>query len=167
MGYKLALSGVVVVLVIAGVAAIGSSGGGGEVVGAQARAASAHASTARVGRLPATARRGMNRFRARHGRHRLRYSRSLSRSARRHARYMARNGFGHLSTIRASRAFSSVAEIILRHAGAHGQPHTAIRGWANSAPHRSIMLSARYNAVGIGKVSRGGSTYWVAHLGRR
>ncbi len=167
MGQRMALSGVLVVLVIAGIVAISGLTSGKDVVGADARAAAAHASKARGGHLPAIARRKMNRFRARHGLRRLRYSRSLTRSARRHARYMVRHGFGHLSTIRASRAFRSVAELILRHGGSHGRPRATVRGWAHSPPHRSLMLSSRYGSVGIGKVSRGGSTYWVAHLGRR
>ena len=162
MGYKLALSGVLVVSVIAG---IGGLTGDRDLVNAEAEASSARASTAN-GRLATVARRAMNRFRARHRRHRLRYSPSLSRSARRQAIYMARHGFGHRSTVHASRAFRSVSEIILKHRGAHGDPGTAISGWGRSPAHRSIMLNGRYGSLGVAVVTRGGVTYWVAHVGR-
>jgi uncharacterized protein YkwD len=165
MGSRVAFPAMVVVFVVAGVLALRAVTGGGDVVGAEARAAQAHASGASSA-LPSIARAKMNAFRARHGRGRLRYSRSLTRSATRHARYMLRHGFGHLSVVRASRRFRSVAELILKHRG-HGQPATAVGGWAHSPAHRSLMLNGRYRSVGIGQVSGRGATYWVAHVGRR
>ncbi len=114
----------------------------------------------------------INGLRARHGLAPLRLSPSLARSAGAYARYMLRSGyFGHLPTIRASRHFRSLGELILRHPGGHGRPRVTVRAWADSPGHRYVMLSSRYRRIGIGKASGrlGGHpvTIWVAHVGRR
>jgi len=85
---------------------------------------------------------------------------------------MLRSGyFGHLSTIRGPGRYRSLGEIILLHPGLHGRPRVAVRYWARSSGHRSVMLSSRFRSIGVGKASgrfRGRRvTLWVSHLGRR
>lgn len=125
-----------------------------------------------VDRLESLAFMHINDTRQSNGLHRLRRSRSLTRSASRYAGFMAGRGyFGHLPTIWASRNYRSLGEIILMHRGAHGRPRVAVSRWATSAAHRSIMLSGAYRQIGIGKAHGwyGGRrvTMWVAHIGRR
>jgi len=84
---------------------------------------------------------------------------------------LRREYFGHLSRIRGSRRFGSLGEIILLHRGTHGRPRLAVRNWARSPGHRSLMLGSRYRRIGVGKASGslGGRrvTTWVVHVGRR
>lgn len=102
----------------------------------------------------------------------LHKSSTLTRSASSYARYMLRRGyFGHLSTIRASRRYQSLGEVILMHRGGHGRPRVTVRHWAGSPGHRNVMLDPKYGLVGVGKASgwfQGHRvTIWVAHVGRR
>lgn len=132
----------------------------------------AEAESRRVDRLEQLALEGINTMRAENGLPRLMRSASLSRSASRYARLMAGRGFfGHLSTVWASQSYSSLGEIILVHPGKPGRPRVTVNRWASSSAHRSVMLSAKYRQVGVGKAygSYGGRrvTMWVAHLGRR
>ena len=125
-----------------------------------------------VDRLESIAFKRINDMRTNHGLRRLRRSRSLTRSASRYAGYMAGRGyFGHLSTIWAARRYRSLGEIILMHRGTHGRPRTAVRRWSGSPAHNSIMLSAKYRQIGVGKAYGwyGGRrvTMWVAHVGLR
>ncbi len=123
-------------------------------------------------RLERLARAKINALRARNGVPPLRTSRTLTRSAASYARYMLRTGyFGHLSTIRASRRYRSLGEIILLHRGLHGRPRIAVKYWAKSPGHRYVMLTPKYRSIGIGKASgffQGHNvTLWVSHVGRR
>lgn len=124
-------------------------------------------------RLEGLALKHINDLRQSNGLHRLRHSRSLGRSASRYAGYMARRSyFGHLSTIWApQRRYRSLGEIIVMHPGKHGRPRVAVRNWASSPAHRSIMLSGKYRQVGVGKASGWYAgrrvTMWAAHVGRR
>ena len=102
----------------------------------------------------------------------LKRSRTLTRSALSYSAYMVRRSyFGHLSTIRASRRYRSLGEIILMHRGGHGRPRVTVRNWSGSDAHRAIILSPMYGLIGVGKTSGwyGGHrvTMWVAHVGRR
>lgn len=123
-------------------------------------------------RLEQDALKRINVMRQDNGLGRVRRAGSLSRSASRYAGYMAERGFfGHLSTIWASRKYRSLGEIILMHPGHHGMPKVAVRNWASSSAHRSIMLGGKYRQIGVGKAygwHRGRRvTMWVAHVGRR
>ncbi len=114
----------------------------------------------------------INAMRASHGMRRLRHSPGLARSASRYAAFMLRRGyFGHLSSIRAPHRYRALGEILLMHRGRRGKPRVAVRRWARSPAHRSVMLNPTFRQVGIGKASGryGGRqvTMWVAHLGRR
>ena len=114
----------------------------------------------------------INGFRARHSVNRMRRSRILKRSASAYASYMMSTGyFGHLSTIRASRRYRSLGEIILMHRGGHGRPRVAVKNWALSAGHRQVMLDPGYRLMGVGMASgrfQGHrTTIWVTHVGRR
>jgi uncharacterized protein YkwD len=124
-------------------------------------------------RLQRIAQQKINALRAETGAPKLHRTRTLNRSASSYARYMLRRSyFGHLPRIRASTSeYRSLGEIILMHRGGHGRPRVAVRNWARSPGHRSVMLSPTYRRVGIGKASGTFDghrvTIWVAHVGRR
>ena len=106
----------------------------------------------------------INRYRASHGRHRLRASGALNGAADRHSREMvahdffahsSRNGTAATTRVRRSSRASSVGENIA-FVGA-GQPRMARRVvsmWIHSAPHRAVLLNASFRRIGVGR--RGG-----------
>lgn len=139
---------------------------------ALAQAPPAAASKQRSDRLERIAKAEINGMRAQARLPALKQSRTLTRSASNYAAYMLRRSyFGHLSTIRASRRYRSLGEIILMHRGGHGRPRVAVKYWGRSSAHRAIMLSGKYGLVGVGKSSGWYDghrvTMWVAHVGRR
>lgn len=138
-------------------------------------AASGSPSAVSASNIPAGARakQRINAFRARNGVRALRSSRSLDRSAAAYAHFMLRRGyFGHLTRIRASNRFRSLGEVLLLQPGRRARPAIAVRGWARSPAHRSILLSSSFRQIGVGTASgrfRGGGrvTIWVAQAARR
>lgn len=123
-------------------------------------------------RLEKIARERVNVLRAKHGLPSLRGSRRLARSAARYAQFMLRRGyFGHLARIRAPGLFRPMGEILLLRSGGHGRPREAVRLWAGSGGHLSVMLLPHARQIGLGRASGrfGGRavTVWVGHIGRR
>jgi uncharacterized protein YkwD len=113
----------------------------------------------------------INRARRRHGLRPLRASGSLARSSRRFGRYLMRTDrFGHDSHIWASGRFRLKGEVLAMHTGWRARRGRTIRGWMSSSAHRSVLLSARYRAVGAAPVRGrfGGrrATIWVAQVAR-
>jgi uncharacterized protein YkwD len=114
----------------------------------------------------------VNAYRAAHGVRKVRFSRSLSRSASSYSHYMMSHGyFGHASRIHASRRFRTLGEIIEIHRGLRAGVSTAFRAWVHSPPHRSVMLMSQFKFAGAGFVSgrfQGHrDTIWTMHFGRR
>jgi uncharacterized protein YkwD len=123
----------------------------------------------------------VNRARATAGLRGFQGHRSLSRSAGRHARDMARGRFfGHQRlggpSLR-SRARAAgwrggrLGEAIAYGCGGGAKPVEIVRSWLNSAPHREILLSTRLTRMGVGVARRapvacrGGGTF-VLDAGR-
>lgn len=116
--------------------------------------------------------RKVNEYRQNRGIPPVRMSRSLNRSSARYARHMMnRNYFGHSGRIRASRRFRRLGEIIEMHRGYRSNPSAALRSWAGSPGHASILTDRGFNYVGAGVVKgrfRGRrTTMWVMHFGRK
>jgi uncharacterized protein YkwD len=113
----------------------------------------------------------VNAYRAAHGVRKVRFSRSLSRSASSYSHYMMRSGyFGHASRIHASRRFHTLGEIIEIHRGLRAGVRTAFRAWVHSPPHRSVMLMSQFKFAGAGYASGRFNgrrdTLWTMHFGR-
>ncbi len=97
----------------------------------------------------------------------LKRSKSLSRSSRRYARWMARSGyFGHLSPIRASRSFRGLGENIGHCSCRRYDARWLVGAWLRSATHRRVLLTRHYRYVGASSV-RWRGTLVVAQFGRR
>lgn len=116
--------------------------------------------------------REINKARQSHGLAPVRGSSSLRRTARRYAGFMlARDYFGHLSRIRASRRFRRLGEIIAMHRGRRLGIRSTVRRWLNSPPHRAVILSSRFRYAGAGtrrgRFGRYTSRTWVMHFGSR
>ncbi len=113
----------------------------------------------------------VNNYRAAHGLHKLKLSRSLSRSSYAYARHLMRaDRFGHSSRIRASGRFHLLGENLAFSWGRRRSSRIPVRGWVHSAPHRAVMLNRSFRYVGVGRVAgRFGSrraTIWVLQAGR-
>ena len=112
----------------------------------------------------------VNRARAARGRRPLRGSGALNHSAHRYAVWMLRRDyFGHQSRIRAGGHFRRVGETLALNFGRRALVRRTVRMWLHSPPHRSLLLSSRFRALGAGRavgVYRGHSaTTWVLHFG--
>jgi uncharacterized protein YkwD len=114
----------------------------------------------------------INKVRRAHGVGVLRPSYSLFISAKLYSRRMIRSDyFGHLSRIPVARRWRVAGETLAWHRGWRLSPRRTVRRWMHSPSHRAVLLSSRYNRVGVGR-SRGRywgrpATMWVAHVGRR
>lgn len=98
---------------------------------------------------------------------RLERSKSLSRSSRSYAQWMARsNYFGHSRRISASRRFRYLGETLGRCSCRRYDARWLVGAWLRSPTHRRVLLSRRYRYVGAGSV-RWHGTLVVAHFGRR
>ena len=116
--------------------------------------------------------RKINSFRAAHGLPKLRSSGVLARSAAFRSRLMiARDQFVHLGPGEASRRFRLLGEVLELHRGRRARVGPAVRSWANSAPHRALLLNPAMRYVGAGRATgrfNGGvKTIWVVRLGGR
>jgi len=114
----------------------------------------------------------LNAARAEEGRDALRRSASLSRSARRYARWMARRDyFGHRARISASMSFSLVGETLAWHRGWRRLSGWPVGAWLHSSSHRRTLLRGRYDWIGVGRVRARYhgrlATFWVVHVGDR
>ena len=114
----------------------------------------------------------INQIRRAHGLSRLRPSFSLFVSAKLYARRMMRSDyFGHQSRILVARRFRFAGETLAWHSGWRLSPRRTVWQWMGSPSHRAVLLSSRFNRIGVGR-ARGRyagrtATMWVAHLGRR
>jgi uncharacterized protein YkwD len=114
----------------------------------------------------------INNIRRAHGLAKLRPSYSLFISAKLYARRMMRSDyFGHLSRIPVTSRFRAAGETLAWHRGWRLSPRRTVRRWMHSPGHRAVLLSSRYNRIGVGR-SRGrfwgrSATMWVAHVGHR
>lgn len=113
----------------------------------------------------------INMVRTAHGLHSLRYSRSLARSSRRYARYLAgTNQFQHAPRIRASSRFTRLGEILARMPG--WEPHRVetLDNWLASPSHRAVLLSPSFTYVGAGRALSGSGedvvAVWTVQFGR-
>lgn len=114
--------------------------------------------------------RKINAFRAAHGVPRLHSSRSLSRSARHWSRFLIyRDYLAHSSS--GPRGFRAWGEALEFHWGGRARVSSALARLKASAPHRAILLSGAYSAVGAGRYSgtfKGRrATIWTIRVGRR
>ncbi len=101
----------------------------------------------------------------------MRYSRSLSRSSARYARYLAQTQqFAHAARIMASPRFSQNAEVLALLRGWEVQRNVALAYWLQSWSHRAVLLSPVYRYVGAARVRGyfGGSEamFWTMQTGR-
>ena len=114
----------------------------------------------------------VNKYRARHGLRKVRFSGSLRGSAEKYAHYMMRNGyFGHRSRIQANGSrYHRLGEILELQRGMKARVNNAFKVWMGSSSHRAIIVDRNFTYAGAGRVSgrfRGHkSTIWVMHFGR-
>lgn len=100
----------------------------------------------------------------------VRFSRSLSRSSSRFARYLARNQqFAHGSPIRASRRFSGLGEILALSTG-RVRRSEILSLWLQSPSHRAVILGSAFRYVGAGRAwgqyGEVPALVWTVHFGR-
>ena len=105
---------------------------------------------------------------ARHhrGKRTLRLSRNMSVGATRHSMAMARSGtaaHGSSWYSRVSRYAHSrtVGEVIAYVAGGSGQSRWVFNAWMHSSTHRAVILSGKYDRVGIGRRWGHGRWYYT------
>jgi uncharacterized protein YkwD len=101
----------------------------------------------------------------------LRESPDLSESAGAYSRYMiARDYFGHLSSIRMSDRFSLKGEILAWHSGDNARVGPTFRNWMSSSAHRAVLLHPKMRLAGAGlaRGRLGGRevTVWTIHFAR-
>jgi uncharacterized protein YkwD len=113
----------------------------------------------------------INQTRKRHGARALRVSPALTRSSRRYAcRMLRRNYFGHRAHVSAPRRFNPRGEALAMTSGLRLRWRVAFSGWMHSSAHRSLLLSRRYNWIGVGscrgRMGSRPSVTWVTHVGR-
>ena len=102
----------------------------------------------------------------------VRYSRSLSGSSSRFARYLARTQrFAHGSPIHASGRFSRLGEILALMRGWKIQRDLTLWYWMNSPSHRSVLLSPNFSYIGAARVpgyfAGSPTVFWTVQFGRR
>ena len=113
----------------------------------------------------------INKVRAAHGMHVLRYSRSLARSSSLYSRHVLRTDhFAHASRIWASRRFSELGEILALSSGWKVRRKRTLLQWLSSPGHRMVLLSSSYRYIGAARVRGrlGGSRamVWTVQFGR-
>lgn len=132
----------------------------------------AFATTAFAGKSPeANMMHKVNNYRKRHGLPRVKWARSLKKSARRYAWHMMSHGyFGHDKRIHASDRYSWLGEILEYQRSYKPNVKLAFRTWIHSDAHRAIILDRRFNRAGAGRawgrMKGHKSTVWVMHFGR-
>lgn len=109
----------------------------------------------------------INAIRSRHGLGRLRLSRSMSRGAAMHSRWMARSGVlthgawaSRLAHFARSRTTGEVVGYVSGCSG-RAQARYIVSLWMHSTEHRRILLSGRYHRLGIGRAGRGRTFFTV------
>jgi uncharacterized protein YkwD len=115
----------------------------------------------------------INTVRAQHGLKALSYSRSLSRSSGRYARYMvSRQNFSHAPRIRASSRFSRLGEILAWTPGPVPNWEQTLSEWLASPSHRAVLLSRKFSVIGAGRAHNPAdgdeaAVVWAVQFGRR
>jgi len=113
----------------------------------------------------------INDARRAHGVPALHESPLLSESASSYSRYMlARDYFGHLSSVRTSDKFTLKGEILAWHSGSNPRVGPTFGRWMRSGGHRAVILHPKMRYVGAGmargSLSGTGATVWTIHFGR-
>jgi uncharacterized protein YkwD len=113
----------------------------------------------------------VNHYRLKHGLHRVRWARSLKRSARHYAWHMMHSGyFGHARRIEASSRYRRLGEILEYQRGTRPNVSLAFHTWLGSSPHREIILDPKFTRAGAGRAwgrfQGHEATLWVMHFGR-
>ncbi|MBC7461711.1 MAG: CAP domain-containing protein [Thermoleophilia bacterium] len=136
----------------------------------------AHAAPRSTNAAEAAQLRTINRFRVAHHLPRLRLDAHLSKTAAWHARDMGvRNYFSHTDSVRRD-PFQRMLAFGYPLVRARGENLAAgnasvpatFRQWLNSPPHRAVLMTPYYHAIGIARVYVPGSTYgwyWVTDFG--
>ncbi|ADB49227.1 CAP domain-containing protein [Conexibacter woesei] len=134
--------------------------GGTGAASAAAAPASPQASAAAAPRFGPAVVAELNRIRARSGLPAVRHDQRMSRTASAHSRHMLRTGaLVHGSwtgrVARAAGSAAAVGEVLgwLRRTSPSREARAVVRGWLNSAPHRHVLLDARFRRVGIGRAA--------------
>lgn len=101
----------------------------------------------------------------------LRYSRSLTRSSSRYARYLLRSDrFAHAGRIIASARFSKLGEILALTHGWKLKSARTLGYWLGSPSHRAVLLSSSFRYVGAagirGRLGRRRAVVWTVQFGR-
>ena len=114
----------------------------------------------------------INQIRRAYGLARLRPSYSLFISAKLYAlRMMRTDYFGHQARIPVANRWHTAGETLAWHSGWRLSPRGTVSQWMGSSAHRAVLLSSRFNRIGVGRArgNYGGrrATMWVAHVGHR
>jgi uncharacterized protein YkwD len=102
----------------------------------------------------------------------LRASRSLDRSARAFARYLARHQqLAHRPSVSVNRNYPHCGEALAMHFSLAADVGGTLRSWLGSPVHRGLVMTTSMNLVGVGHASArlGGKpkTVWVLQVARR
>jgi uncharacterized protein YkwD len=127
----------------------------------------------------------INNTRAAHGLGRLYFADGLRNVAQTHSRDMLdRRYFSHTSPT-GSTLYYRIAhsgftrygawwagETLAWGTGSYATPYATLRMWLNSPTHRAVLLSSRYNWIGIGRTvgtfqGHTGAVVWTANFGHR
>ena len=113
----------------------------------------------------------VNRYRRAHGLRSLRRSASLNRTSRRQARRILRSNTVRHSSQPINRRYRRVGENLAWSTGRSTDANRVVNAWANSAGHRSVMLSGRVSWIGAareyGDINGTAHTVWVLQVGGR
>jgi uncharacterized protein YkwD len=127
----------------------------------------------------------INHTRAAHGLGRLYFAGGLAKLALAHSRdMMARRYFGHTTPTGATLYYRVAHSGFTRYGewwagealswgtGSYSTPYATYRMWMNSPTHRAVLLSSRYNWIGVGRSigtfqGHGGAVVWTADVGHR
>lgn len=114
----------------------------------------------------------VNDYRVAHGVPELRRSRSLARSAGRYALHLLRTDeMHHHDRVWASSRFALAGENLAWQPGRRARASTVVRRWADSPPHREVLLHPRLRYGGVGReygmLGSRRATVWVLHVGAR
>jgi uncharacterized protein YkwD len=99
----------------------------------------------------------INIVRAAHGLHVLRFDPTLTRAARAHTSAMSNTGtFAHgafqTRMVRFGVRGPYVGENLAWGVGSYGTPHSIVRNWLASPPHRANLLHAGFRRIGLGEL---------------
>ncbi len=113
----------------------------------------------------------INQVRKAHGVRPAHYSRNLSGSSSRFARYLVRtHQFAHRPPIRASSRFVKLGEILALTRGGEIRRHETLEAWLRSPSHRAVLLSPAFRHIGAarihGRFEGRPALVWTVQFGR-